>query len=186
MNFNKTYFKQVAKELGETIAEYYKNSAENFIIIEGDKVIMWRGTYDPVIFGSIEDALEELGEWETIKNVSVITEKELLDTYCADELKAALKAEGGIMDTTNGHNPKLVAQINDLWDENKEKFKPILQALYERDEDEIFNAECFDWGMLEKGDMAIRLIFEWEVYAYDYLQHIADDGDLETIIKFIR
>lgn len=190
MDFNKTYFKQVAMELGETIAEYYKNSAENFVIIEGNKVVMWFGTFDPVIFGSIEDVLGELSNWAVIKNVSVITEKELLDTYCSTELLAALKAElieDSVMDTSNNHNESLVEAINLLWRTKKKKFAPILKALYERDVKEIIASDAFA-HFENKGEMAVITYMGtyWEKYAENYLMHIADDGDLQTIIDFIR
>lgn len=134
-------------------------------------------------------------EYETIE-VGFVAEKtaKLLDDY--EE----------IMDTTNGHNPELVDKINKMWNKNRESFFPILCALYERDIDEITDSDAFqekEWletdeyktacdTELEKRDwtaynkMALgRMIAEWDFYAYNYLQHIADDNDLECILHFV-
>lgn len=91
-----------------------------------------------------------------------------------------------VMDTTNNHNPELVSQINILWNTEREQFHAILMALYARDFNDIYNAKSFaDLGN-NKGAAHIHLICDWEEYAGNYLQNIADDEDLETIIKFIR
>ena len=109
----------------------------------------------------------------------------------------------GIMDTTNGHNTELVKEINLKWLKFKKFFRPILIALYSRDIDEITNHDAFqipkwlafseykvgcaseDWSSYNKrclDDMVER----WDLFADNYLQHIADDQDLETIITFVR
>ena len=109
----------------------------------------------------------------------------------------------GIMDTTNAHNPDLVAQVNEKWNKFNSFFRPILCALYERDIDEITDADSFHipaWEQWEEykegcdsGDWraynakALRFLKrEWEAYAENYLMHIADDQDLEVIIQFVR
>lgn len=108
-----------------------------------------------------------------------------------------------VMNTTNGHSAELVARINALWDRQRDRFKPILCALYERDIDEITDADSFqlpewkstpqyikgetsgDWS--EYNQFALECMKSgWEGYANNYLQHIADDGDLEVILKFVR
>ena len=109
----------------------------------------------------------------------------------------------GIMDDTNGHNPDLVKQINVRWVQDKEMFKPILCALYERDIDEITDADSFmldnwlstpqykrgketgDWTEYNKLVLDI-MRNDWDNCADNYLQHIADDQDLETILTFVR
>lgn len=109
----------------------------------------------------------------------------------------------GIMDTTNAHDPALVAQINEKWDKFKEHFRPILLALYERDIDEITDADSFhipEWGEWDEAkhgvdtadwkpynDRVLRLMkAHWEDFAENYLMHIADDQDLDCILKFVR
>lgn len=90
-----------------------------------------------------------------------------------------------IMDTTNGHDPQLVYKINQAWNEKREKFCPILRALYERDFDEIFDSPAFQWT---DGKESVKEYLHdmWDVVADNYLQHIADDWDLETILSFLR
>lgn len=109
----------------------------------------------------------------------------------------------GIMDTGNGHSEGLVKEINRKWLLFHDKFKPILVALYERDIDEITDSDAFQipkwleseeysigektgkWDLYNKmafGDMFSR----WDEFANNYLMHIADDQDLETILTFVR
>lgn len=91
-----------------------------------------------------------------------------------------------IMDTTNGHDKELVTKINKLWSRERERFAAILCALYRRDFEEIYNADSFLGLPNDKMQAADTLIREWDFHAYNYLQHIADDLDLQTIINFIR
>lgn len=109
----------------------------------------------------------------------------------------------GIMDTTNGHNADLVRKINALWVKRKREFEPILKALYERDIEEITDHDAFlydqwkawpeyndgcetnDWSNYNTRALE-DLKDHWYYHAENYLQHIADDGDLETIIDFLR
>lgn len=109
-----------------------------------------------------------------------------------------------LMDTTNGHDKSLVKKINELWNSGKRyKFQYILCAMYERDIDEITGAMSFQdprWvnsAEYKKGcetqqwchynEMALNdMTSHWEEYAENYLMHIADDMDLETVINFVR
>lgn len=91
-----------------------------------------------------------------------------------------------IMDTTNGHREDLVTKINKLWNDHREEFAPILCALYKRDFEEIYNADSFADLPDDKEQALAGLINEWDFHAYNYLQHISDDLDLQTIINFIR
>ena len=93
-----------------------------------------------------------------------------------------------VMGTTQNHNPALVDQINEKWGLFKEAFRPVLCALYERDLDEILACESFGYG---PDSCARSLVLDdlqdhWEDYAENYLMHVADDQDLEAIIKFVR
>lgn len=85
-----------------------------------------------------------------------------------------------IMDTNNAHDPKLVEYINYIWCRKSKSFYPIIKALCERDIDEIN----------DKREDAILNDLNDERYFADavqfYLMQCADDGDLETIINFIR
>lgn len=109
----------------------------------------------------------------------------------------------GIMNTSNNHDEDLVRDINVRWVEDREMFKPILCALYERDIDEITDADSFQipaWvdtpqyrAGQSKGNwepymaMALRDMKDrWEDFAENYLMHISDNQDLEAIIKFVR
>ena len=94
-----------------------------------------------------------------------------------------------IMDTTDNHNPELVAKINIAWNERRERFFPIMCALYKRDNDEILASDAFaDWDKVSKDYDTLYGYMEanWDIEAYNYLQHIADDTDLECILNYLR
>ena len=94
-----------------------------------------------------------------------------------------------IMDTTNGHNPELVAKINIAWNEKREQFFPIMCALYKRDNDEILASDAFaDWEKVSKDYDTLYeyMRANWDIEAYNYLMHIADDWDLKAILYFLR
>ena len=94
-----------------------------------------------------------------------------------------------IMDTTNSHNPELVAKINIAWNEKREMFFPIMCALYKRDIEEIMDSDAFTFPW-EHGytadDAYLYLAENWDIEAYNYLQHIADDTDLECILNYLH
>ena len=83
--------------------------------------------------------------------------------------------EADIMDTLNAHDPKLVEHINYIWCRASERFKPILFALYERDKVEA-----------EEKDIIVPTDDNFDSFAYDFLMHVCDDADLETILNFVR
>ena len=102
-----------------------------------------------------------------------------------------------IMDTTNNHDAELVAKINEAWNTDKrEQFCPILIILYHRDLDEILKSDAYDFSkVLDLEGMTDEDIREavfyylqdnWDIEAYNYLMHIADDLDLKTILTFLR
>lgn len=94
-----------------------------------------------------------------------------------------------IMDTTNNHNPELVAKINIAWNTKREQFFPIMCALYKRDNDEILASDAFaDWDKVSKDYDTLYEYMEanWDIEAYNYLQHIADDTDLECILNYLH
>ena len=106
----------------------------------------------------------------------------------------------GIMDTTQNHDKELVRAINKAWMENPIAFKPILIALYTRDIEEIADSEAWDFEKIleiqgvsgslspdeELAELLAYLKNHWNMEAENYLMHIADDLDLECILKFIR
>lgn len=93
----------------------------------------------------------------------------------------------GLMDTTNGHDKTLVRRINAAWAESKESFRPVLCALYDRDVWEIYNSDAFAWPEAADTDYVYsEMSNNWEMYAYDYLMHVADDTDLEAILNFLH
>lgn len=90
-----------------------------------------------------------------------------------------------IIDTTNNHDPELVAKINIAWNEKREQFCPILRALYERDIKEIMESDAWNWTDNSES-VKETLHDEWDVHADNYLQHIADDTDLECILNYLH
>ena len=74
------------------------------------------------------------------------------------------------MDGSNGHDKELVARVNNLWNTEREKFMAILCTLMERDEEEF---KEFD---VEFGTAYDRV--------HSYLMNVADNKDLEVIVKF--
>lgn len=132
----------------------------------------------------------------------------ILDSGCVTFDDVCLKygkvvSFDGIMNDTCGHELEMVRRINIAWLEKKPKFKPILCALYERDIDEITDADCFlydqwkawpeydhgcdtkDWGPYNK--RALELMKEkWDFFADNYLMHVADGKDLQCILDFVR
>ena len=91
-----------------------------------------------------------------------------------------------IIDTTNNHNPELVAKINIAWNEKREMFFPILCALYKRDAQEILDSDAFTFPKYDIDDAYLHLSANWDIEAYNYLQHIADDTDLECILNYMH
>lgn len=93
----------------------------------------------------------------------------------------------GLMDTTNGHDKALVRRINAAWAEDEDRFRPILCALYDRDVWEIFDSDAFAWPEAADSDYIYsEMSNNWEMHAYNYLMHIADDRDLEAILDFLH
>jgi hypothetical protein len=126
-----------------------------------------------------------------------------LDYELAAKDGEVIKDYEEIMDTGNGHDKELVRKINAAWNKNSEAFREILCALYARDIDEITDSDAFrnpkwedttaykvgfatdDWSHYNKMVLG-EMTKEWDKYAENYLMHIADDGDLECILGFIR
>lgn len=93
----------------------------------------------------------------------------------------------GIIDETNGHERELVRRINDAWNKYRGEFYPILCALYARDIEEICGSEAFAFkanALMETNLEEMKA--NWDYYAYAYLQEIADNQDLSTILSFIN
>ena len=91
-----------------------------------------------------------------------------------------------IMDETNGHERELVRRINDAWNKRREEFAPIMRALYIRDRAEIFNSDAFS-DLPDYYEIAANeLDAHWDKYAGTYLQEIADNNDLSTILHFLN
>ena len=212
MVFNHKFFVSASQEWKETIMEYYAKASFNYVIIERGQVITWSDG-NPVIYGDKCDALSEIEQWDSISGISIITEKEFIDTYCYAELCEELKREEDerkaeeeeetIMDAYNGHNEALVDKINDAWRKNREMFAPILKALYARDIDEITNHDAFKEPKWEATDEYVegidnhdwrpylRMVLnsmekEWDFWAYSYLTSIADDADLICILNYLH
>ena len=99
--------------------------------------------------------------------------------------KFTLVSDEEIMDTTNGHNPELVAKINKAWNEKREQFCSILRTLYDRDIKEIMDSDAWNWTD-DAESVKETLHDEWDFHAYNYLMHIADDWDLKAILYFLR
>ncbi len=91
---------------------------------------------------------------------------------------SALLTNNEIMDTRNGHDMKLVKAINAAWnDEEASKlFEDIIIALMYRDKDEVE----------EKIGNIESVTTDWYDNTYYYLERVADDLDLMTILSFVR
>jgi hypothetical protein len=103
----------------------------------------------------------------------------------ADKVKI-LPGYEDIIDTTNNHDPELVAKINIAWNEKRELFFPILCALYKRDAQEILDSDAFKFPKYDIEDAYLYLSANWDIEAYNYLQHIADDTDLKCILNYLH
>lgn len=198
------YFIDAAQSLGESVKEYLGKAKYNYVIIEGDKPVMWRRSDSPVIFGDLGEVARELANWTLpIENISIITEEDYIKRYLGNAWKEWYEYEETIMDTGNGHSEELVNSINHAWRKNREMFCGILCALYKRDIDEITDADSFqskEWSETEeyqKGldtgdwqdfmDMVLdKMCEEWDFYAENYLMHVADDCDLECILRYLH
>lgn len=90
-----------------------------------------------------------------------------------------------IMDTSQNHDHELVRKINRAWNEKREEFCPILRALYERDIKEIMDSDAWNWTDDEES-VKETLHDDWDIHADNYLMHIADNLDLQTILTFLR
>lgn len=196
----------------DEIKPYMKEEDEEiYITPKGDREIcvdmhfedgVAKGDYVTLMYPKIGDLTPA-----EIKEIDEYTGGRLSDSGCITPYDVALKFGEivcfGIMDTTNGHNDDLVRDINRRWVEDKEMFKPILCALYARDIAEITDADSFqieewkEWPEFRIGcatekwdDYNMRALKEmcadWESFADNYLQHIADDQDLEVILMFVR
>jgi len=89
---NKAYFYQAAKENGVSVEEYLNTTPYNYVIIDNGTPLVWQGNDCPVIFGDTADAKAEIAQWGgEVKNVSIITEKEMIGRYCFDEYTKAIK-----------------------------------------------------------------------------------------------
>lgn len=89
------------------------------------------------------------------------------------------------MDDTNGHNPFLVEKINTIFSTEAHylKARHILLALIKRDMDEF--ERTLNWKpSLYVDKLSIDNFMEY--CGSNYLQHVADDADLQLIIDFVR
>jgi hypothetical protein len=176
--------------------------------VEGDYINYEEGLYKITGFNNRGILVDEIRPRPN-------NELPIIEISLSNVAKVSLASKCGVMDCGNGHNPELVKRINDAWNKYIEGFKPILCALYERDINEITDAECFrldrwfpyendgkncsddfkkaynkgydmhDWSDFNK--LALEdMKREWDLFAENYLMHIADDGDLETILSFVR
>lgn len=153
----------------------------------------------PKVWALTDDQIREIDEYTGGR----ITDSGVVNPWDVCVKFGKIVHFGVISTWGDGHNPDLVARINRAWVEEKERFKLILQALYERDIDEITDADCFfydqwkewpeyahgfdtnDWRPYNK--RALEVMKEkWDFYADNYLDHIADDADLSSILFFLH
>lgn len=86
-DFKKDYFVQASRDFKEDFFSYLNNAKYNFVIMVEDEPIVWETDKAPVIFGSKQDAFDEISNWETMRNISIITEEEFLYHYCKEEVE---------------------------------------------------------------------------------------------------
>jgi hypothetical protein len=108
-----------------------------------------------------------------------LTEKEIKPQYLTSIIELMKPKYTDIMDTHNGHNAELVRKINEAWKSNKyhDMFEGILHALLERDYDEY--CDKFETPDVTTSDYAME-------HAYEIMEDVCDNRDLETILSFIR
>ena len=114
---------------------------------------------------------------DTGEDTMTLFEKDLTPKMLNDLIKFFDKET--IMDTSNGHDKLLVEIINNAWNDKgrMELFKYIIFSLILRDKEESFDKIGWipdDYTSVGKN----------EIHAY--LQEVADDTDLETILQFVR
>lgn len=149
-------------------------------IAVNDHILYNGGIYIITGFSECGILVKEVGgvldsEWETTE----------IGFSQSDKVKILPNYED-IMDTTNNHDPKLVTKINIAWNEKREQFFPILCALYKRDAQEILDSDAFTFPKYDADDAYHYLKDNWDIEAYNYLQHIADDTDLECILNYLH
>ena len=149
-------------------------------ITKGDHISYEGGIYLITGFDECGIMVKEIGgildsEWETTE----------IGFSQSDKVKIIPGYED-IMDTTNSHNPELVAEINIAWNTKREQFYAILCALYKRDVQEILDSDAFTFPKYDAEDAYRYLKDNWDIEAYNYLQHIADDTDLECILNYLH
>lgn len=108
-----------------------------------------------------------------------LTEKDIKPQYLTSIIEFMKPKYTDIMDTHNGHNAELVRKINAAWKSDKyhDKFEGILHALLERDYEEY--CDKFEVPEVTTSDYAMN-------HAYEIMEGVCDDRDLETILSFIR
>lgn len=198
--FLKTYCKE----------EYEKAMSRKF---KGGEHISWMGGI--YLITGLSDRGYYVEEIHAPKNAGRFetTEIGFINEADINEVKELPKYEEIMY--SGSHNPELVERINHAWNKNREGFKLILCALYERDIDEITDADSFkiprwfpelsdgedctpevnaayalgektgDWTMFNELALA-DMKREWDLFAENYLDNIADDTDLECILNFLH
>ena len=78
-----------------------------------------------------------------------------------------------VMSGTTSHDKTLVSLINKAYAYDSEKFGLIIETLAKRDEDECYEKE-------------IDVPLKDDNGYYEYLEKVADDEDLKSIINFVR
>jgi hypothetical protein len=108
-----------------------------------------------------------------------LTEKDIKPQYLTSIIEFMKPKYTDIMDTHNGHNAELVRKINAAWKSDKyhDKFEGILHALLERDYEEY--CDKFEVPEVTTSDYAMN-------HAYEIMEDVCDNRDLETILSFIR
>lgn len=81
MEFNKNYFRKYADIFHKTPEEYLSESEANYAIIAGDRPLCFDDGL-PVIYGDLSEAESDA----TCESDVVVTERELLDRFCTEEL----------------------------------------------------------------------------------------------------
>ena len=198
-------FKKAVDFMGLDLKSYNEDNTDSLMAEVSDAFVMmfidhdesFKKWYNGLDQDTKFDVYGEILGMHTLEIFDLIEDENAYD----DKVKELMG--GDIMDTLNGHSIELVEKINDAWRKGKKEFEIILKALYERDIDEITDSDAFQithwvgsWQWNEGCrnnnwepymEMALADMKEhWEDYAENYLMHIADDADLESIIAFIH
>lgn len=137
-------------------------------------------TFDATVVATITMSVDAETREEAIRKVCYAIPSKKLSKDASRviynlNIEDILLTEVGIMDASNGHDPRLVDKINQCYSKRIDLFFAIVRVLAERDVDEI-GIIC-DTGIDDMTEKDLARL---------YCNSIADDKDLATIINYCK